>query len=174
MLDVYCEAGRINRALTFKDSYSQMGLVPNTDTFASLIKMFSRARRLERAFDLFNQMKVLGMKPSLKTYSDIITACARSDFVMSGMRLLREMKEKGYPLAHHHYFVLNFRRNLTSSPHLVREIDDLTGKALHFVPGWKKPGGRHQRPDNRPVSKKERKAIAKEPAWLSPDMIRRE
>lgn len=172
MLSVYASGIRLNRALAFREEFAKYGLQPSVETYNILVRMYSRARRLERAFDIFNQMKLLGMKPNLTTYSDLITACARSDFVMSGMRLLREMKAKGIQCEPHHYYVINFRRNLTTSPHLIREIDEITGKNLHFVPGWKKVGGRKARPEYRDVSKEEKKRIDREPVFLTPEQVR--
>jgi len=87
---------------------------------------------------------------------------------MSGMRLIREMKENGIEPKPHHAYIMNFRRQLTTSPHLIREIDHLTGKDRDHVPMWEKVGGRKPKPEYRNVSPKERKAIANEPAFLSP------
>jgi hypothetical protein len=81
------------------------------------------------------------------------------------MKFLKEMKEKGYKLHWSHEFVLNFRRNCTKFPHIVREIDELTGKASHFVPGWRKPGGRKAISIRRPITKEELEKEKLEPRW---------
>jgi len=166
VLSVYCSAPRIHRALEIREQFTKLGLAPTKATYYHLIAMFSHIRRMERAFDIFNQMKLANIQPTLYVYSVMLAGCAKTHFVMSGMRLLREMKEKGIALLPHHRHVIDFRRNLMQTPHLIREIDRLTGKDLEFVPGWKKVGGRHQRPDWRNVSKKERKDIAASPVLL--------
>jgi pentatricopeptide repeat protein len=166
VLAVYCTAPRIHRALEIREQFTELGLVPTKATYYHLIAMFSHIRRMERAFDIFNQMKLANIQPTLYVYGIMIAGCAKTHYVMSGMRLIREMKEKGIALLPHHRHIMNFRRNLMQTPHLIREIDRLTGKDLEFVPGWKKVGGRHQRPDWRNVSKKERKDIAASPVLL--------
>jgi hypothetical protein len=77
------------------------------------------------------------------------------------------MKESGYPLEPHFHFVINFRRNCVKAPHMIKEIDELTGKAWEFKPFWKKTGGYTPRKMMRFVGKKEAKKIAREPKWLS-------
>jgi len=87
------------------------------------------------------------------------------------MRILREMKEKGLPLLPHFHFILNFRRNLIRNPHLVREIDQLTGKILHYRPSFLRSGRRKVRAQGRILSKKEKKQLSLEPKFLTPQQL---
>lgn len=171
VLSLYAEGLRLNRTLEWLEKYKEYGFEPNFITYNILIKMHTRSKNMERAFDLFNLMKLKGFVPTRRTYGNLIFGCARTFFVTSGMRLLREMKENGYVLEPHYDFVLNFRRNLVKSPHLIREIDELTGKAYRYVPGWKKAGGRKPRSLRRVVTKEEEKVIRRGPVWLAPSQI---
>jgi hypothetical protein len=81
------------------------------------------------------------------------------------MKFLREMKEKGYKLHWSHEFVLNFRRNCTKFPHIVREIDELTGKAEHFIPPWRRPGGRRAINIRREITEEEKEKERLAPRW---------
>lgn len=173
VLKVYAVGLRINRALMWREKYAEYGIQPNFQTYDTLIMMFSRSNRMERAFDMFNLLKADGFKPSLKTYANLIFGCGRKFYVTSGLRLLRELKEQGLPLEPHFHFVINFRRNCVKTPHVIKEIDELTGKAYQFVPFWKKPGGRKPRNLKREVTKKEAKKYEREPKWVSPGMVRR-
>jgi len=56
---------------------------------------------------------------------------------------------------------------------VIKEIDELTGKAYQFVPFWKKTGGRKPRNLKRRIDKKEAKQMERQPKWLSADTIRR-
>lgn len=131
-----------------------------------MLGLLSRCRRIERALDELQLLRVDGYVPDVQCYSFVISACARSRYVSTGMRLLREMHSLGLPLQPHHYYVLQFRRILVKTPHLIREIDSLTGKARQYVPGWKRPGGRKYKARMREISKTEAKRLAAEPAWL--------
>ena len=137
------------------------------ETRKLILALLSRARRVERALDELQLLRVDGYVADVQCYSLVIAACARTHYATTGMRLLREMHAQGLPLQPHHYYVLQFRRNLVKSPHLVREIDALTGKARQYVPGWKRPGGRKYKARMREPSKAEVKRLATEPAWLS-------
>eukprot|EP01126_Amoeba_proteus_P005747 TRINITY_DN1196_c0_g1_i11.p1 TRINITY_DN1196_c0_g1~~TRINITY_DN1196_c0_g1_i11.p1 ORF type:complete len:144 (-),score=27.83 TRINITY_DN1196_c0_g1_i11:57-488(-) len=132
-----------------------------------MIKSFCRTKRMERAFDFLSEKKLKGFPVNLKDYANLVFGCARTDFVMSGLRLMREIKLSGLPLKPYYHFVIQFRRNLTQSPHIVREIDELTGKAREYLPGWKRVGGRKPKPEWREVPESERKMIATEPKWLT-------
>jgi hypothetical protein len=81
------------------------------------------------------------------------------------MKFLREMKEKGYKLHWSHEFVLNFRRNCTKFPHIVREIDELTEKAYQKVPSWRKPGGQRAVSIRRLITKEELEKEKLAPRW---------
>lgn len=154
-LSLYSEALRLNRALEIKDKFKDYGLVPDQYCYNSLIKMFMRARRPERALDMYTYMIAAGVQPNFTTYSYLVETCAKTKWITTGMKFLREMKDKGYKLHWSHEFVLNFRRNCTKFPHIVREIDELTGKAYQTIPSWKKPGGRKPISIRREITKEE-------------------
>jgi len=56
-----------------KESFKELGLVPNRATYYHLIELFSNTRRVERALDIFNEMKLAGFAPTLYVYSSLIT-----------------------------------------------------------------------------------------------------
>jgi len=173
MMKVYTEALRLNRANIMREKFAEYGLKPNIVTYKSMVKMYCRAQRLERAFDLFNIMKLENSKPDLQTYAYLIQGCTKTYFVSSGMRLLREMKEKQISLKPYYHFVLNFRRRLTKNPHLVREIDEMTGKVLYYRPHFLKPGVRKVRAKMRQISTTEQKMLDMEPKFLTPTQLER-
>eukprot|EP01125_Pyxidicula_operculata_P007227 TRINITY_DN2456_c0_g1_i5.p1 TRINITY_DN2456_c0_g1~~TRINITY_DN2456_c0_g1_i5.p1 ORF type:complete len:200 (-),score=24.58 TRINITY_DN2456_c0_g1_i5:46-645(-) len=173
VLHLYTECLRINRALEFREKFKEHGLTFDLDTYKSYIKLFTRTKQLERAFDFFNLMKAENIKPDLQTYAHLVFGCARNLYITSGLRLMREMKENGIPVEPHFHFVVNFRRNITKTPHLVKELDEITGKAEHFVPGWKKPRGRKRNVQMREMTKEERQKLASEPKFLNADQVAR-
>jgi len=173
LMKVYTEGLRLNRANVMREKFVDYGLKPNFATYKSMVKMYCRAKKLERAFDLFNIMKLENNKPDLQTYAYLIQGCAKCYFVSSGMRLLREMKEKEISLKPYYHFVLNFRRNLTKNPHLVREIDEMTGKILYYRPHFLLPGQRKIRAKMREITPKEQKMLDKEPKFLTPTQLAR-
>jgi hypothetical protein len=56
------------------------------------------------------------------------------------MKLLREMKAKNIDIKPETTFIINFRRGLIKTPDIVREIDQITGKAYRFVMPWRRKG----------------------------------
>jgi len=165
LLRVSAEACRINRTKMLYEKFSDYGVVPNKETFKILIKMYSRTRRMDRALDLFYSMKSFQHPIDYKTYILLMDGCVRSHYITSGMRIIKEMKEKGYPLQPHFHFVLNFRRQLVKTPHLIRELDDITGRSK-FRPTFLKPGFKIIRARRRELSKEESKLLSKEPKFF--------
>ncbi len=147
VLRLFTEAERVNRAWTWREKYDALQVAPTLATYKALLKLLCRTRRVERALELFAQMQLppSAFVPDVQSYAHLLDGCSRAHYVSTGMRLLREMKQRGLPLQPHFLFVQNFRRHLSKSPHLIQEIDALTGKARQFTPGWKRPGGRHDR-----------------------------
>jgi len=167
LLRVYAEGYRINSTKQLYDTFRDYGVVPNTETYNVLLKMYCRTRRMERAVDLFYTMKSFQQPIEYRTYVILINGCARSHYVISGMNLIKEMKEKGMRLEPHLSFVLNFRRLLSKTPHLMKEIDELTGKPK-FIPTFLKPGFKKISARRRELSEEEKKILSKEPKlWAS-------
>jgi len=166
MLRVYSEGLRINRSKTLFENYKNYGLSPNFETYKIMIKMNCRSRRMDRALDIFQSMKTFELQIDFQTYVILIDGCTRSHLVTTGLRLLKEMKEKGFPIQPYHAYVVNFRRHLTKTPHIVNEIDRLAGRS-EFVPYFLKPGFRKVQARRRDMSKSEEKALSKEPKLLT-------
>jgi len=165
MLYLYATGLRINRTLAFLEKFNEFGVLPTAKTYEIMIQMYTRCNKMERAFDTFNLMKAEGYSPKLRVYALLIFGCARKFYITSGLRLIREVKEMGLPLEPHFHFIINFRRNCVKAPHLIKEIDQLTGKAWQYVPHWGKVGGRRDRRLRRKVTKKEAKSIERSPTW---------
>jgi len=68
------------------------------------------------------------------------TACTRTAYFQSGMKIIKEMNDKGFHPEPRGGYILNFRRRLMKHPHIVRELDQITGKAGMFVLPWNRPG----------------------------------
>eukprot|EP01124_Arcella_intermedia_P017842 TRINITY_DN2481_c0_g1_i1.p1 TRINITY_DN2481_c0_g1~~TRINITY_DN2481_c0_g1_i1.p1 ORF type:complete len:986 (-),score=264.69 TRINITY_DN2481_c0_g1_i1:1247-4120(-) len=171
LLKVYTEAMRFNRSNALKEKYAEYGLTPDSETYKTLIKMNCRARKLEKAMDLFQIMKTKALKPDLQVYAYLIMGCTKTFSINSGINLLKEMKENGIQPKPHHLFVLNFRRDIMKHPHLVRQVDKITGRANQHRPFFLQPGFRKVRAQMREIPKEEQKLIEKEPKFLTPSQL---
>lgn len=142
-LRMYAEAMRLNRVIELKaEMKSKYGLSPTTLTYNCIIRMFGRAHRVERAFDQFNMMVAADkLEPDRQTYVELVVACTKQFYVQSGMKLLREMQGKNMlATAANEQWINDFRRQLVKFPWMIREIDEMTGKADIPIAPWRHPG----------------------------------
>ncbi|XP_049850316.1 uncharacterized protein LOC126322424 [Schistocerca gregaria] len=155
---LYTKPCFLNRAVEWKNSFRKVYHVePNVYTYNLLIAMYAQAHRMEIALDQFHLMKAEGLTPQFTTYQELIKGCTKNHMYNTGMKILREMKKNDIQLLPEYPFIMNFRRLLVRTPHLIREIDKLTGKAYRYVPPWRKPGRSRKIVYGRQLSKEERK-----------------
>lgn len=107
---------------------------------------------------MFNEMRANGIEPFYQIYVSMIDGCTRNHFFMSGMKLLREMHQRGWKLHFRHNFILNFRRQLIKNPHLIREIDEMTDRPSEYIYSWRRVGARSAVP----IRRSDRKSFEKE------------
>lgn len=158
MLNVYSWHSRVDSAIEFKKKMREVyGVQPDVYTYTTMIEMFGRVRQMDLALDQFNLMKAEGLTPSLTTYAVLIEGCTRNHLVSTGMKVLREMKANNIELKPEHTFIINFRRGLTKTPDIVREIDQLTGKAYRFRMPWRRKGSIRKITYHRELTKEEAK-----------------
>lgn len=158
MLNVYTYNSMISKAVEWKKKMKQVyNLAPDVYTYTSMIEMYGRTRQMDLALDQFNLMKAEKLKPSLTTYGVLIEGCTRSHLITTGMKLLKEMKANDIDITPELTFVINFRRGLVKMPDLIREIDQLTGKAYRFVMPWRRKGSIKKLTYKRELTKEEAK-----------------
>lgn len=157
-LNVYTYNAMFTHAVEWKKTMKEVyGVQPDVYTYTSLIEMYGRTRQMDLALDQFNLMKAEGLTPSFTTYGVLIEGCTRSHLITTGMKLLREMKAKNIDIKPDHTFIVNFRRGLIKTPDIVREIDQLTGKAYRFVMPWRRKGSIKKTTYHRELTKEEAK-----------------
>lgn len=142
-LRLYTHCYRLNKAVELKgEMSSKWGLTPTVQTYNLLIRMFSHAKRVERAFDQFNIMRAVDkIEPNKATFVSLVVGCTKQFYVQSGMKLIREMKSKNLLIGDSQaQWVNDFRRQIVKFPWLIREIDEMTGKADIPVAPWRHPG----------------------------------
>lgn len=168
MLQVYTSAIYINRANDMwnrmKELSREIGVELLRDDYFAMIQMYCRSKRMERAFDFYDLYRVKGYKPTLKLYRQLIFGCNAFGMVQSGMRLLREMREReDIYFDGKMDFVIKFRSGLSHVPHLMKEIDKLSGEAYIYTPPWKRhPSGRRITGKLRSPSKEEWEVVNRE------------
>lgn len=157
-LCVYAFNSMAARAMEWKKEMKEVyGVQPDVYTYTTIIEMYGRTRKMDLALDQFNLMKAEGLVPSFTTYGVLIEGCTRGHLVTTGMKLLREMKAKNIDIKPEHTFIINFRRGLVKTPDMVREIDQLTGKAYRFVMPWRRKGSIKKITYHRELTKEEAK-----------------
>jgi len=165
MLKLYSQGFRVNKTLEWKSKIKEFGFKFNKSCYAAVIKMYCYIRKMDQAFDIFYLMKHDNIPPNWSIYSNLIKGCTRSHKIVSGLNLLKEMKNNGYNIKFDNRFIVQFRRQLSNSPFIIKEIDDLTGKSQIFLPPWKKPGALKTRALSRDLTKAE-----KEDKYLQPQI----
>jgi len=157
-LNVYTYNSMIQRAVEWKKAMKEVyNVQPDVYAYNSMIEMYGRTRKMDLALDQFNLMKAEGLTPTFTTYSILLDGCTRNHLVNTGMKLIREMKAKGIDPKPDHTFIINFRRQLVKTPDLIREIDQITGKAYRFVMPWRKRGNIKKITYHRELTKEEAK-----------------
>jgi hypothetical protein len=58
------------------------------------------------------------------------------------MKVFKEMKQKGFNIPTKAKYLNDFKRNIVKFPWLIRELDELTGKAFQPIFPWNKPGAK--------------------------------
>lgn len=157
-LNLYTWNSMISKAVEWKKAMREVYKVnPDVYAYNSLIEMYGRMRQMDLALDQFNLMKAEGLVPNLTTYSVLLEGCSRNHLTTTGMKLLHEMKAKGIEIVPEMSFIINFRRQLVKTPDLIREIDQLTGKAYRFVMPYRRKGQFKKITYHRELTKEEAK-----------------
>lgn len=157
-LNLYTYNSLISKAVEWKKQMKEVyGVKPDVYACNSMIEMYGRTRQMDLALDQFNLMKAEGLQPTFTTYAILMEGCTRGHLTNTGMKLLREMKAKNIELKPEFTFIINFRRGLVKTPDLVREIDQITGKAYRIVLPWRKKGNIRKITYHRELTKEEAK-----------------
>jgi pentatricopeptide repeat protein len=157
-LNLYTYNSMIAKSVEWKRAMKEVYHVkPDVYTYNSMIELYGRTRQMDLALDQFNLMKAEGLTPTFTTYAILIEGCTRGHLVTTGMKLIREMKAKDLEVKPEHTFIINFRRGLVKTPDLVREIDQITGKAYRFVMPWRRKGSIKKITYHRELTKEEAK-----------------
>ncbi|MED6181220.1 hypothetical protein PIB30_017416 [Stylosanthes scabra] len=83
------------RYYLLRDAYDDMmldGVIPNRDTFRSLVVGTMKGSRLQDAFFFFNQMKTMGLVPDVTLYNFLISTCGKCKNSDQAVQILEEMK----------------------------------------------------------------------------------
>ncbi|RYQ86329.1 hypothetical protein Ahy_B10g106007 [Arachis hypogaea] len=83
------------RHYLLRDAYDDMvldGVMPNRDTFRSLVVGTMKGSRLQDAFFFINQMKTMGLVPDVTLYNFLISTCGKSRNSDQAVQILEEMK----------------------------------------------------------------------------------
>jgi pentatricopeptide repeat protein len=101
---------------------------PDVVTFTCLVQLYADTRRPEKALHAWQLMKESGVEPNMRTYEYMVRCLARSGYINSTMRILREMREKGF-VPSHQVVTLLMQRTL-AHPELRDEVRRLTNLPL--------------------------------------------
>ncbi|MED6107130.1 hypothetical protein PIB30_011145 [Stylosanthes scabra] len=83
------------RYYLLRDAYDDMmldGVIPNRDTFRSLVVGTMKGSRMQDTFFFFNQMKTMGLVPDVTLYNFLISTCGKCNNSDQAVQILEEMK----------------------------------------------------------------------------------
>ncbi|KAG2374657.1 hypothetical protein C9374_010676 [Naegleria lovaniensis] len=96
LLGVFTNALRITRAEEFfAKTYQEHQLVPDSISYALLVRMYCRAKRTEKAMALFDEMKEKGIIPTYQAYKHMVFKLVDEGYVEKARDYLRQMFEVG-------------------------------------------------------------------------------
>ncbi|XVF37754.1 hypothetical protein REPUB_Repub20aG0037300 [Reevesia pubescens] len=101
MINEYCKAKRLNKAIELFHEMSQKGSIPDVVTYNTLIQIMYQLGRLSAAQELFRNICASRQEhgsylPKSSCYNVMIQGLFRNDYTSKAIKLLEEMVDKGF------------------------------------------------------------------------------
>lgn len=71
-------------------------IVPNTETFMEMIKLYYKSSLSEKVIEMFTEMQHAGLVPDTKAYNMVISACGILQEFREAVRFFTEMQDAGF------------------------------------------------------------------------------
>ncbi|KAL9238177.1 hypothetical protein vseg_012640 [Gypsophila vaccaria] len=96
LMEAYCEAGDIHKALTVWEELKLKGLQPDIVAFNTLIGGYCKVGDVDKGEQLYKEMVFTGVEPTCVTYQHLVNGHCLAGDADSAMLLYTNMRRKGY------------------------------------------------------------------------------
>ncbi|KAF0973601.1 hypothetical protein FDP41_008305 [Naegleria fowleri] len=121
LFGVFTNAARINRAEEFfAKTFQENQLVPDSISYALLVRMYCRTKRTEKAMALFDEMKEKGIIPTYQAFKHMVFKLVDEGYVEKARDYLRQMFEVGgFKLSPSD--IIKYKSRLAGAARLIKE-----------------------------------------------------